>query len=363
MFYIRSNLTKLKYQFRARKKQILIAVIIVFVFVVVSIAIHVANVLILKKSVKKILDNFKYYGEVHYAIDSNIVTGKIFAKNIEIISQNGSYKCDMIMVKKTSGIIVPSEVELKIYDIQTTMLNNEKIYTLSQQGDNNSFYIGLKGGLFKQPEFNKFLLSSPVNLSILDEDKEVGNIKINDLAVAIMDGRKEMKYRGSMMFNSKDFEPYVFSLNVPFKWDLHIYEMTKQEQSFLDTSKTTNVNIVNIDKFFMDFGETEISAKGKISYLYKPKNINLEINIKNDKALLDHFFNILTKQNTLSQQQMRLTRFMIKKMIRLLKKNDEKSTKHDLHLTVQKTDIMPDYVVNDISFADLRNKIIKLIFV
>ena len=113
----------------------------------------------------------------------------------------------------------------------------------------------------------------------------------------------------------------------------------------------------------MDFGETEISAKGKISYLYKPKNINLEINIKNDKALLDHFFNILTKQNTLSQQQMRLTRFMIKKMIRLLKKNDEKSTKHDLHLTVQKTDIMPDYVVNDISFADLRNKIIKLIFV
>ena len=46
-------------------------------------------------------------------------------------------------------------------------------------------------------------------------------------------------------------------------------------------------------------------------------------------------------------------------MIRLLKKNDEKSTQQDLHLTIQKTDIMPDYVVNDISLTDLRNKIIK----
>ena len=360
MFYVRSNFTKLKYQLLARKKQILIAVIIVFVFVIVSIAIHVANVLILKKSVKEVLDNFKNYGEVHYAIDSNIVTGKIFAKNIEIISQNGSHKCDMIVVKKTSGIIVPSAVELKIHDIQTTMLNNEqKIYTLSQQEDNNSFYIGLKGSLFKQPEFNKFSLPSPVNLSILDGDKEVGNIKINDLAIAVRDGRKEMKYRGSMIFNSKDFEPYVFSLNVPFKWDLHIYEMTKQEQNYLDTSKTTNINIVNVDKFYMDFGETEISAKGKISYSYKPKNINLEINIKNDKKLLNHFFNILAKQNTTSQQQIQQTYSIIKKMIRLLKKNDEKSTKHDLHLTIQKTDIMPDYVVNNISLTDLRSKIIK----
>ena len=345
---------------KIKRKQLYVGLVVFSAFVFLSAIIHVVNVIMLKKSVANVFESLNNYGIVRYKLSSNVIVGNVFVEDFEIQSPNGSQGCDLITIKKTGGIFGISEVNLKLDGVKSTFEKNKKKYLLKQYGNEDGFYINLGGFFFQKPTFNGIRMSSPLKIAVLDEDKESGEIRIDDFAVAIKNNRKESKYIGSMIFHDTEFLPYVFLLDTPFKWDVRMQTVMKKEQINDGKKKRSiDVNELKVNKFIMDFGFSKVSASGKIDYASQIRNLDLNVNIENDAKFIDNMFNMVLRDNSSLKQQVREIRSSVKKIINQLKKNSDKSTENVLDLQIKKTEIMPDYIINDIGLNEIIEKLSK----
>ena len=341
-----------------RKTRLKIAIIALLVSMLLWCILHIANVFILKYAVINVLSDLSQNNiKSKYQLSSNIFTGKIKINNLKFNMQSGSTGCDQVVVKQTAGILTPSEINIKIINLWTTAMQNNKIYQIKQEGNEKGFFVKINGGIIKKPSFAGIRISSPAIFTMTDQDNQMGQIRIDKFATLLDGDKKETQYKGSMIFYDKAFIPYVFLLDTPFKWDINLKEF--KEQNYIGLNKTNKVEITNvkIEKFFMDFDFSKMSVVGTLNYAQKLNNIDIEVNIENDDKFIDNMFNLAITSNGDGTQQIKKFRNAIQKIIPDLKKNNQKSNEKNLRLFIKKTDIMPDYIINDISFTELAIKV------
>ena len=348
---------------KKKKIKFISFLIIIFIFVLICIVAHVTNVFILKSATKDVLDDFRKNNvKVDYQIHSNLFTGDVVVKKLNFQIQDGNASVGFVNIKKTSGFFVPSEINVKIKDMTTTIARSDKNYIISQTGNEDGFYVKFNWGFFKKPYLSGMKNSSPAKYSIMDNEKVVGKINIDDFVVVINGDKKETKYKGSMMFHDTIFLPYVFLLDIPLSWDIHLQEFKTQDYIGLNKDSLVDLTNVKINKFFMDFDFAKLFAVGDLNYIpTRLNNINLKIDIDNDKKLIDNIFNVALRNKSDSMRQLKNFHNSIKKIIPILKKNNENSTNNHLQLIIKKTNIMPDYTINDIGLVELMSSVSELI--
>lgn len=352
-----SNFFKKKKQRVIRIKILLIST---FIFALIATLIHIANVFVLKVSVKDVLEELNENGtQIKYDISSNIFNGKIVVKNVIFQNKGGNVRCNNIIIRKTAGIFTPSEVNIVFKDLSMYIARNSKDYRIEQHGNKDGLYIMLGGGFFKKPSFNGIKNLSSAVYVLMNGDKIAGEVKIDNFEIAIENDKKETKYKGSMIFHDTVFSPYVFLLDLPFSWDINLQEYKTHEYIGFNKSKATELNNVKINKFYMNFDFAKLSAVGKLNYGSKLNNIDLEINIDNDDKLINNIFNIVLRDKNDTTLNIKKFYSSIKKIIPILKKNSEKSTKNHLQLLIKKNDIMPDYTINGIGLVEITTKMLS----
>lgn len=361
--YIRMTATFVSNFFKKKKQRIIrikVLLISTFIFVFITALIHVTNIFVLKSSVRDVLEELNEGGtQIKYNISSNIFSGKIVVKNVFFQNKGGNVKCNNIIVRKTAGIFIPSEINIVFNDLSMYIARNAKNYKIEQHGNKDGLYVMLGGGFLKKPSFNGIRNLSSAVYVLMNNNKVAGEVKIDNFEVAIKNGRKETKYKGSMIFYDTVFLPYVFLLDLPFSWDIHMQEYKTQEYIGFDKSKTTELNNIKINKFYMNFDFAKLSAVGKLNYTSRLNNIDLEINIDNDDKLINNIFNIVLRDKNDATSHIKKFYFSVKKIIPILKKNSEKSTKNHLQLLIKKNDIMPDYTINGIGLVEITTKMLN----
>ena len=356
-----SFVSRILHKKQQRKLKIKITIIAVLVFGLLYCIVNVAGTIGLKYSVKNMLDGFNKNGvQVKYQLFNNILTGEVFAKDVNFQVANGSAGCKSFKIKKTAGFLAPSEVNIKTEGIFTTVPQNDNIYTIVANEGSDGLYVKLSGGIFSKSQFAGIKIKSPVMLNVMNGEKVAGEIRI-DKFLTIIDGQKKyVEYKGSMMFHDNAFVNYVFLLDVPFKWDTSWHETKTNGYVGLDKSKIVEITNTKVDRFFMDFDFSKLSAKGELSYTSQLVGIDMEVNIENDSKLLDNIINAALRTKSDAMQQIKKLHSALKSVIPTLKKNSEKSTKDNLQLFIKRTDIMPDYSINDIALTELAVMVGKL---
>ena len=338
-----------------------IACIVMSVFLFLYILLHVVNVFMLKYSVGRVLSGMKDDNiDVKYQLSSNILSGEVVVHQLGFSMQGGGAGCERVVVKKTSGILVPSEVNIAINGIWTTALQNKKIYHIKQSGNEKGFFVRIAGGIISRPSFAGIRLSSPGMYTMMDGEKNSGEIRIDEFTTILNGSAKETKYKGSMIFYDKAFMSHVLLLDTPFRWEVHLKEF--KEKGYIGLNKTDMVDITNvkIEKFFMDFDFSKLSVHGTLNYATKLNNIDIEVNVTNDRQFIDNIFNLVLAKYGDGMKHIKKMHAAVKHVISEIKNNSPKSDKNNLQLFIKKTDIMPDYVINDISLTDLVVKIVSL---
>ena len=352
-----SNFFKKKKQRIMRIKILLIST---FIFAFIVTLIHITNVFVLKLSVRDVLEELNKNGtQIRYNISSNIFSGKIVVKNVIFQNESGNVRCNNIIIRKTAGIFTPSEVNIVFEDLSMYIARNAKDYRIEQHGNKDGLYIMLGDGFFKKPSFNGIKNLSSAVYVLMNGNKVAGEVKIDNFEVAIENDKKETRYKGSMIFYDTVFSHYVFLLDLPFSWDINVQEYKTHEYIGFDKSKTVELNNVKINKFYMNFDFAKLSAVGKLNYASKLNNIDLEINIDNDDKLINNIFNVVLRDKTDATSNIKKFYSSVKKIVPILKKNSEKSTKNHLQLLIKKNDIMPDYMINGIGLIELTTKMLK----
>ena len=345
-----------------RKKQDLntivrVVIVCLFIFAFFLAIIHFVSVFMLKFATKNVIDDLSKKGiKIEYSIYSDIFNGNVVVNNLSYQVSTGKINFKTIKVKKTNGLIIPSKVNIIIDKLTSTIFQNKKNYTIEQHGNENGFEVKLQSSFLNKPSFKGISITSPLMYVIIDSNKNVGEIRIDEFAVEINDNKKETKYKGSMNFHDALFLPYVFMLDSPLKWDIHLQEFKTHEYIGFDKSKKVELNNVKVNKFDMDFDFTKLSAKGYLSYFTKIHNIDLEVNIDNDAKFIDSLFNMVLRTKSDSKKQIKMVHDVIKRIVSILKQNNKNSNDKNLQLLIKKTDIMPDYTINGYGVTDLVTK-------
>lgn len=346
-----------------KKKKIKILITLAFVFVFVFFIIHILNIFLLKAATKDVLDSFnKNDAKINYQLHSNFFTGNIVVNDVDFQVKNGKAGCNIIKIKKTSGIFVPTEINVILQGMSTTISNDYKSYSILQRGNENGFYVKFDWHFLSKPSFSGIKVSSPAIYLITDGEKLAGKIKIDDFSIIIDGDKRETKYVGSMIFHNNAFLPYVFLLDTPFAWNINLQEFKTKEYNGFNKNELIDVNNIKINKFFMDFDFSKLSILGNLKHTSsKLKNINVKIDIDNDKNFINNIFNMSLRNKSDSTEQIKKFHKSLDEVIKQLKKNNENSNEDKLQLIVKKTDAMSDYTINSISLSEIIEKISKSI--
>ena len=363
---------------KEKKRAIKASIIVATILIVLFISFRIANVFILNTIFKNVISDFVKNPDhkVEYSAKFSFLKSKLYVNNIKIKVNTGSVDIENITLSKEEGFIIPSQIKVEVANVSTTS-NRGNTYSLLVKGNKPEFFVFLQKHFFKKPTFGGVEIKAPLHIVFLHKLNDIGNIHFERMIFRQVGNQGYTDYSGSMLFHDGDFLPYVEMIDRPFKWDIKVLENTQEERYGIKKELVESIKQVKVEKGFIDLDFASFDAKGEIVFGNLLKTIDLNVNIKNYRELVNNMFNSIIKTRENNIEFFKKFHSLINNDIipQLQGKNknkkgengktnkeinNKKQTDKELFLKFLKTEDMSEMTINNINVEEITAKIAKL---
>ena len=345
-----------------RKKFIIrVSIISISVLLVLFISLRIASVLVLKKIA---VETFNRFGAIQpasstsYDISSSFIKSKITIKNVKITIKTGDTFIDKIEMKKLSGLVVPSEIEVAISGVKSG--GDFKMYNFELREGDGKIIIRLNKYLLHKPTYGGFKIEKPTKVAIMQDGQEIGMLQsdytdIIDLTDYNGEGKTFHKAKGSVIFHKVPFIKFLSLTGRPFSWDIDLTQQASLKKWGIKNSKTTRYGEAKINKFVIDHSFAKVSVNGNLSMSNQLDTIEAQVVIENYSKLVKEIFNLMMSvRPEKNDMHTAIYKKLSNQILPYLKAQNPKSTRNDLFIDLHKTAEMPSLEVNGVDI----NKIV-----
>jgi len=340
---------------KKHKLAIKISLISILVFIVLLLISYFVNVFILSYSANNVFEQMRENqgATITYDLKKDFLRSKIYLKNLKISIDSGDVLVDKIEMKKKSGIFIPSKININFNEIIST--NKYGIeYKIIKKDNPKGMTIKLNKHIFKLPDFGGLEFNSKTKFVINEKNKDIGETEIDRFKYLTKNNTSSIDYKTTIVIHSGNLIKNSSMFDMPINFEAKVLSNAIIGK---DNKKTVQMKF---NEFKIELDDIKILMKGETEFAESIKNINANILIKNDKKFIDRLFNyILQTKNDNLLTYKKMYEHTKKSLVPRLKKLNENSTNEQLFLKVEKTEIMPEIVINGVGISEIVEDVAK----
>ena len=347
-----------------RKKFIIrVSIISASVLLVLFISLRVASVIVLKKIA---VETFNRFGAIQpasstsYDISYSFTKSKITIKNVKITIKTGDTFIDKIEMKKISGLVVPSKIEITLDGVKSG--DGFKMYNFKLKEGDGKIIVRLNKYLFKKPKYGGLQIEKPTKISIIEEGNEIGMLQSDFIDIIDNtnyngEGTMMHKAKGSVIFHKIPFIKFLSLAGQPFSWDIDLRQKTLLKKWGINNSQTTKYIESQINRFIIDHSFAKVSVNGNLSMSNQLDTIEAQVIIENYSKLVKEAFNLMMAvRPEKNDMHTSIYKKLSNQILPYLKAQNPKSTRNDLFVDLHKTAEMSSLEVNGVDINKIAAK-------
>ena len=336
-------------------KALLVSAIICFL---AFLCLKTAHILFLRYSFKHFLTQMKATQNVEhnedYSIEYSFFQSRIKVNHLITTKDFMEVVLPEFQAQTSGGFILPDRILLELKSVIVKEIGGDSSTLYNENQEPIMLKLFLNKGIFKLPQVYAIKTDNRLKLQIFNEENEIkGKLTLDDFSFGADDDKHSLyiKNKGTLLLHKPSFVDYFISANRPFTWDIEFAILGNYETWGIKNEHKAVVYEIEVKHGLLDFDFTKIDCYGGFTFDGNVRNMDMFVNINNEKKLLEAMINSAIQHKTLDVKILKQMHQDINNIIipKLRKNSDKKYDKYNLSLHITKSIEDEAYNINNIS--------------